>query len=164
MGGEGNSAQLQEQVAKFKKRAEYFEREYNQSKQLNQEMTKVMTQMTQAVSERQDQNSEAAGQIKLLKGQLEAKVQDLKLVKSDRDEIQRQLDKLKSTDSYYQDKYRESTEELKTLRHEHSIATATSTKLRQRVESMQRECDDLRSHAGRQGVGASPAAVDGQIR
>ncbi|CAK0802706.1 unnamed protein product, partial [Prorocentrum cordatum] len=60
--GEGNSAQLQEQVAKFKKRAEYFEREYNQSKQLNQEMTKVMTQMTQAVSERSDQNSEAAGQ------------------------------------------------------------------------------------------------------
>jgi len=162
--GEGNSAQLQEQVAKFKKRAEYFEREYNQSKQLNQEMTKVMTQMTQAVSERSDQNSESAGQIRLLKGQLEAKVQDLKLAKSDRDEIQRQLDKLKSTDSYYQDKYREATDELKTLRHEHSIATATSTKMRQRVESMQRECDDLRSHAGRQAGVDSPGGDDGQIR
>merc|ERR1719401_2339398 len=107
--------------------------------------------MTQAVSEKSDQAGGAAQQNKVLAQQLEMKSQELRSAKMERDEIQKQLDALQSQGSYYQDKYREATEELRTLRQEHSVASATSAKLKMRVESLQKEAEDLRSHCAKLG-------------
>lgn len=132
-------------VEKYKTRAAYFEREYNNSKQLNSEMTKVMSQMTQAVAERSDEKSDVASQNRSLQKQLEVKMQEVRSTKVDRDEIKKQLDALQSAGNFYQDKYRDAQEELRSLRHEHSISSATCSKLKLRVESLQSETEDLKS-------------------
>merc|ERR1712050_356275 len=96
---------LNREVEKWKARASYFEREYTQSKQLNNEMTKVMSQMTTAVSERSEETSDVTKQNKTLIKQLETKNQELRTAKLERDEAQKRLDSLESTGSYFQDKY-----------------------------------------------------------
>jgi len=142
---ENQGAQLQKDMEKWKARANYFEREYTQAKQLNGEMTKVMSQMTQAVSERSDETSDITKQNRVLLKQLEAKGQELRSAKLERDEVQKQLDSLQSSGSYFQEKYREASDELRTLRQEHSVSTATSSKLKMRVESLQKETEDLKA-------------------
>merc|ERR1712048_617946 len=69
--------------------------------------------------------------------------------KLERDEVQKQLDSLQSQGSYFQEKYRERGEELRTLTQEHSVATATSSKLKLRVESLQKETDDLKAQCAK---------------
>uniref|UniRef100_A0A7S4RTN0 Myosin motor domain-containing protein n=1 Tax=Alexandrium monilatum TaxID=311494 RepID=A0A7S4RTN0_9DINO len=140
-----SSAELQKEVNKWKTRAAYYEREYQQSKQLNNEMTKVMSQMTQAVSERSDETTDVTKQNKLLMRQLDVKAQELRSAKLERDEVQKQLDGLQSQGSYFQEKYREACEEMRTLRQEHSVSTATSSKLKLRVETLQREADEMKA-------------------
>jgi len=157
---DSSSAELRGEVDKWKGRAAYYEREYQQSKQLNNEMTKVMSQMTQAVSERSDETSDVTKQNKLLLKQLEVKAQELRSAKQERDEVQKQLDGLQSQGSYFQEKYREACEEMRTLRQEHSVSTATSAKLRARVETLQKEADELRAHIGKTQVDARVNADD----
>jgi len=143
------NAEWQREMDKWKKRAEHFEREYQQSKQLNNEMTKVMSQMTQAVSERSDQNTDFAKQNKVVMSQIDAKSKELRIAKQERDETQRQLDNLMSQGSYFKDKYRDSCNELQSLRQEHSVSTATSTRLKSRVEAVQGEIEDVRTQISR---------------
>jgi len=112
-------------------------------------MTKVMSQMTQAVSERSDQNTDVAKQNKVLLGQIDGKSQELKTAKKERDETQKQLDNLMSQGSYFKDKYREACNEMQTLRQEHSVSTATSTRLKSRVEAIQGEIEDVRTQISR---------------
>jgi len=158
-----NGAALQKEVEKWKTRAAYYEREYQQSKQLNNEMTKVMSQMTQAVSERSDETTDVTKQNKLLMKQLDVKAQELRSAKLERDEIQKQLDGLQSQGSYFQEKYREAGEELRTLRQEHSVSTATAAKLKLRVESLQREADDSKAQLAKASL-ESRANVDDSAR
>jgi len=140
---------LKRDLEKLKARAAHFEREYNSSKQLNSEMTKVMAQMTQAVAERSDEKSDVSNQNRLLSKQVEARTQEVRSVKLERDDLQKQLDSLQSTGNYYQERYREAQEELRNLRHDHSVATATSSKLRYRVESLQTESEDLKAQVAK---------------
>jgi len=149
-GVEGGKEQ-QKEAEKCRQRADHFEREYKQSKQLNSEMTKVMSQMTQAVSVRSDQGGDTAKQNKQLVNQFEAKSQEVKQAKQARADAQTQLDGLKAQGSYFQDKYRETCEEMRTLRQEHSVSTATSTRLKTRVETLQRESEDLKAQLSKVG-------------
>jgi len=146
---ENRSEELKREVDKYKARASYFEREYGNSKQLNGEMTKLMSQMTQAVAERTDEKGDVTAQNRLLKNQLETRAQELRTAKLERDEAQKQLDALQSQGRYYQDKYRETQEELRGLKQEHSISAATSSKLKLRVESLQREAEDNQAQNAR---------------
>lgn len=142
MEDEGTVEQMKQEVETWKRRADYFEKEYKKAKQLNSEMTKVMTQMTQTVSERSD---ETGKQARALAKQLEAKNAELATVKGERDEVRSQLDNLQSTGTYYQDKFKEATAELRALRHEHAVSTATSNRLSLRVEALQREAEDAKA-------------------
>lgn len=142
---DNKSEELKREVEKYRSRAAYFEREYSNSKQLNAEMTKVMSQMTQAVAERSDEKSDVTHQNRVLLKQLEAKSQELRSAKLERDEVQKQLDALQTTGNFYQERYRDAQDELRILRHDHSISTATSSKLKMRVESLQREAEDLKA-------------------
>mmetsp|Transcript_112673 Transcript_112673/g.313389 ORF Transcript_112673/g.313389 Transcript_112673/m.313389 type:complete len:1773 (-) Transcript_112673:269-5587(-) len=160
---ENNGAQLRKEVDKWKTRAAYFEREYQQSKQLNNEMTKVMSQMTQAVSERSDETTDVTKQNKLLMKQLHDKAQEVRAAKLERDEVQKQLDSLQSQGTHFQEKYREACDELRTLRQEHSVSTATSSKLKLRIESLQKETDDLKTQLARVTM-ESRANVDDSAR
>lgn len=146
---ENNSEELRRDVEKYKTKASYFEREYNNSKQLNAEMTKVMSQMTQAVAERSDEKSDATHQNRMLTKQLEAKGQELRSAKLERDDTQKRLDELQTTGNYYQDRYREAQEELRNLRHESCIMTASNTKLKARIESLQSSAEDLKGQVGK---------------
>jgi len=152
--------ELKRDIEKYKTRAAYFEREYNNSKQLNSEMTKVMSQMTQAVAERSDEKSDMSAQNRMLHKQLEAKTQELRSAKVDRDEVQKQLDALQSSGNFYQDRYRDAQEELRSLRHEHSISSATSAKLKSRVESLQKEVEDLKAQIAKSNYEARASADD----
>merc|ERR1719356_1417635 len=76
---------MKNEFEKYKARASYFEREYNKSKQLNSEMTKVMSQMTQAVAERSDERTETSQQNRLLQKQFEARATELRDAKAERD-------------------------------------------------------------------------------
>mmetsp|Transcript_47918 Transcript_47918/g.83459 ORF Transcript_47918/g.83459 Transcript_47918/m.83459 type:complete len:270 (-) Transcript_47918:208-1017(-) len=140
---------MERQVEHWKGRASHYEREYTQSKQLNNEMTKVMGQMTQSISERSGENSDAAKQNKMLQKQLEAKVQEARSARLEKDELQKRLDSLEATGSYFQEKCKEASNELRQLKQESSIATASSAKLRNRVESLQKENEDLKAQVGR---------------
>merc|ERR1712217_668582 len=104
-----------------------------------------MSQMLQAHIERNEQGGDLAQQNKAIKKQLEAKAQEVKMTRLEKEDIQRQLDSLQSTGSYFQDKYREASNRLRTLEQEHSVATASASKLKARVESLQKESDDLKS-------------------
>ncbi|CAE8658045.1 unnamed protein product [Polarella glacialis] len=146
---EARKDELRAEADRWQRKAGHFEKEYQQAKQLNSEMTKVMTQMTQAVSERSDESSDLSRQHKALVKQFELKSQDLKAARLDRDEALQKLDTLQSSGSYYQDKYREVEKETRTLRQEHSVATATSSKLKMRLESIQQECEDLKEQSAR---------------
>jgi len=146
---ENKTAELEQEVKKYKALAQRYEREYNNSKQLNQEMTKYMAQMTQAVVDQKDEKGDATNQNRLLQKQLDAKVQELRASKMERDEALRQLDTLQSTGSYYQEKYREAQEEARRLRQEHSVTAASSSKLKIRVETLQKEVEDLKLQNGR---------------
>lgn len=146
---ESKADELRRDVDKYKARAAYFEREYNNSKQLNGEMTKLMSQMTQAVAERTDEKGDMTNQNRLLSKQLEGKIQDLRTAKLERDEARNQLDALQSTGNYYQEKYRVAQEELRALKHEHSIAAATNSKLKMRVESLQKDSEEVKTQNGR---------------
>jgi len=140
---------LEREVDRWKAKAANFEREYNQSKQLNAEMTRVMSQMTQAVSERSDASGDAARQNRVLTKQLEAKAQEARSARHEKDEIQKQLDCLQATGTYYQEKYKEISNELRTLKQEHSVSAASSSKLKVRVESLQKENEDLKAQCGK---------------
>eukprot|EP00747_Dinoflagellata_sp_TGD_P094130 gnl/TRDRNA2_/TRDRNA2_166009_c4_seq1.p1 gnl/TRDRNA2_/TRDRNA2_166009_c4~~gnl/TRDRNA2_/TRDRNA2_166009_c4_seq1.p1 ORF type:complete len:371 (-),score=106.67 gnl/TRDRNA2_/TRDRNA2_166009_c4_seq1:319-1293(-) len=141
----GRSEDIEREIEKWKAKAGHFEKEYNQAKQLNNEMTKFVAQMTQAVSERSDQHGDVSKQNKLLQKQLEGKSQELKNAKAERDEVQKQLDSLQCEGSYFKEKHRQTSNELRTLKQEHSVATATASKLRTRVESLQKENEDLKA-------------------
>jgi len=157
------NAHWQQEMNKWKKRADHFEREYQQSKQLNSEMTKVMSQMTQAVSERSDQNTDVAKQNKVLMSQIEAKSKELRIAKQERDETQRQLDNLMSQGSYFKDKYREACNEMQSLRQDHSVSTAATTRLKSRVEALQGEIEDVRTQISRATLD-SRSNGDGAVR
>jgi len=152
--------ELKKELQQAKSRASYFEREYNASKSLNSEMTRVMSQMTQAVAEKSDEKGDFAQQNRLLQKQLELKSQEVRTAKLERDDVQKQLDALQSTGTYYQDRYRDSQEELRNLRHEHSISSATSSKLKLRVESLQKEIEDIKSQNAKLNYEARAVADD----
>merc|ERR1712072_243455 len=141
----GNNEELQAQVDKYKQRAIHFEREYTNSKQLNSEMTKVMSQMTQSISEKSENSSDAVKQNKVLFKQLEASRQAERNIRLEKEDIQKQLDSIQSTGSYFQEKYREAANEARQLKQENSVATATLSKLKMRVESLQNENEDVKS-------------------
>eukprot|EP00931_Biecheleriopsis_adriatica_P076367 TRINITY_DN5007_c0_g4_i1.p1 TRINITY_DN5007_c0_g4~~TRINITY_DN5007_c0_g4_i1.p1 ORF type:complete len:1783 (-),score=512.44 TRINITY_DN5007_c0_g4_i1:78-4991(-) len=138
------SDEMLAEIERWKRKAAHFEKEYTNAKQLNGEMTKVMSQMTQRVSERSDETGDVSKQNKILQKQLEMKSQELRSAKADRDDVQRQLDTLESQGSYYKDKHREAQDEMRTLRQEHSVAMATSSKLKARLESIQQELEDAK--------------------
>merc|ERR1712007_216003 len=127
------------ELEKWKTRAGHYEREYTKSKQLNSEMSKVMSQMTMAVSEKSEETGDVNKQNRTLLKQLEQKTQELKAARREKDEIQKQFDSQQSMGSYFQDKYKEASKELRTLTQEHSVATASAQKLKGRVELLQQE-------------------------
>eukprot|EP00811_Abedinium_folium_P024682 NODE_3466_length_2031_cov_5.348739.p1 GENE.NODE_3466_length_2031_cov_5.348739~~NODE_3466_length_2031_cov_5.348739.p1 ORF type:complete len:674 (+),score=238.71 NODE_3466_length_2031_cov_5.348739:179-2023(+) len=135
---------LEAQLEKMKQRATHFEREYTNSKQLNNEMTKVMSQMTTAVSARSEETGDVTKQNRTLVKTIELKNQELRNLRFEKDEVQKQFDSLQSMGSYFQEKYKEVANELRQLKQEHSISAATSSKLKTRVELLQKESEDLK--------------------
>eukprot|EP00927_Polykrikos_kofoidii_P069125 TRINITY_DN6450_c0_g3_i1.p1 TRINITY_DN6450_c0_g3~~TRINITY_DN6450_c0_g3_i1.p1 ORF type:complete len:1904 (+),score=486.14 TRINITY_DN6450_c0_g3_i1:65-5713(+) len=158
--GQSRSEELEKEINKWKTRATYFEREYSRSKELNTEMTNQMSQMMNHVSERTDQSGDLSQQNRALKKQIEGKIQELKMARLEKEDTQRQLDSLQSTGSYFQDKYREASTELRTLKQEHSVASATAAKLKLRVESLQKECDDLKAQCTKLSMEARSGGSD----
>merc|ERR1712012_70266 len=112
---------------------------------LNSEMQKVMSQMTQAVSERNDGSSDISRNNRALAKNFETQKQELRIARMEKEDLQSKLDTLQSTGNYYQDKYKEASVELRTMKQEHSTATAVAAKLRARVESVQKENEDLKA-------------------
>lgn len=147
-----NSEEQEREIDKWKNRASHYEREYNQSKQLNSEMQKVMSQMTQAVSERNDESSDISRNNRALAKNFETQKQELRIARMEKEDLQSKLDTLQSTGNYYQDKYKEASVELRTMKQEHSTATAVAAKLRARVESVQKENEDLKAQISRRSL------------
>jgi len=133
------------ELDKWKGRANYYEREYTQSKQLNSEMTKVMSQMTMSVSEKSEQTGDVNKQNRTLLKQLEQKTHELKTARQEKEEIQKQFDSQQSMGSYFQEKYKEASNELRVLKQEHSVATASAQKLKGRVELLQQENETMKT-------------------
>merc|ERR1712137_313514 len=98
-----------------------------------------MSQMTTHVSERSEESGDVNKQNRTLQKQLEQKTQELKTARCEKEEMQKQFDTVQSTGSYYQEKFKEAQNEMKTLRQEHSAATALAQKLKGRVELLQQE-------------------------
>lgn len=147
--GMGRKEEMQREIDKWRARAAHLERESKEAKALNNEMTKLMSQMTQAVSERSDDTSNIHRQNASLVKQIEAKTQELRTARLEKEEIQSRYDNLQSTGTYFQDKYKEACSELRTLKQEHSISTAAASKLKLRVESLQKETEELRDQCAR---------------
>jgi chromosome segregation ATPase len=161
--GQRRSEEQEREVEKWKKQSKHFEREYNQSKQLNADMMKHMAQITQSASERSDSTTDIMKENKSLQRQLDSRNQELRSVKLDKEEVQKQLDALQSQGSYFQDKYKEANNELRQLRIDESCARATAAKLKSRVESLCKENEDLKAQISKQFV-AARAAGDDSVR
>jgi len=144
-----NNEELERDIEKWKGRAAHFEKEYNNSKQLNAEMTKVMSQMTQSISERSETSSDATKQNKILFKQLEASKQAERAARLEKEDIQKQYDSLQSTGNYFQEKYREAANESRQLKQENSVATASLSKMRIRLETFQKENDDMKAQCAK---------------
>ncbi|CAE7667888.1 XI-K [Symbiodinium pilosum] len=130
-------AQESQDLEKWKLKAAHFEKKYAEAKKLNEDMTQVMSHMTQAVSGRPDGSAEAMRQIKELQRQLEAKMQELRNAKQERDEAQHTLNELQSSGEFFKDKYRDSQNELRSLREEHAAAAKLNGMLKNRLEALQ---------------------------
>merc|ERR1712064_208417 len=77
--------------------------------------------------------------------QLEQKTQELKTARQEKEEIQKQFDSQQSMGSYFQEKYKEASNELRVLKQEHSVATASAQKLKGRVELLQQENETMKT-------------------
>lgn len=132
-------AQQDSEVDKWKRKAQTLEKEFQQAKQLNAEMTQAMGLMTQAVSGRGD----ASGHMKVLQKQLDLKNQELKTAKRERDEAQKTLDEKNSAGDYFKDRFRAAQEDIRKLNQENSHLTATNEKLKKRLESANQ--DDMKA-------------------
>ncbi|CAE7438354.1 unnamed protein product [Symbiodinium sp. CCMP2592] len=143
-------AQESQDLEKWKVKALHFEKKYADAKKLNEEMTqagalqrstgvhpcasKVMSQMTKEVRERSDGTGDASRQVKELQRQLEAKTQELRGAKQERDEALHKINEMQG--EFFKDKYRQSQEELKKLREAHSVAAATNDVLKARLQTI----------------------------
>jgi len=143
--GAAKSAEMQKEVDKWKTRAGYFEREYSRSKELNHEMTGQMAQMLQGVREQSETGGGLSSDNKTLKKQLDAKTQEARMAKLEKEDIQRQLDSLSSTGTYFQDQYKNASQELRNVKQEHSVSSASASTMKARLESLQSENDDLKA-------------------
>jgi len=138
--------ELSSEIDKWRSRASHFEREYNQAKQLNKEMTDTMMSF---LNDRDGKQGDASEQNLQLRQQLESKTLALKNARIDKDEVQKQLDSLQSTGAYFQDKYKVASNELRILKQEHSVDKAAASKLRVRVETLQQENEDFKAQLAR---------------
>lgn len=153
-------AEGQSKIEELQRDVEQWKREYTRAKQLNQEMTREMSQMLQSVTDRTDESGDLVQQNRLLKKQLEAKAQEVRAARNEKDETQQQLDSLQTTGTYFQEKYREVSTAMRTLQQEHSVSSASASKLKARVESMQKENDDLKAQCGKFSMEARAGAGD----
>jgi len=131
------------ELEKWKTHANHFEQEYKRLKQLNGEMTKMMSQMTTHMGERSEESGDVNKKNRTLLKQLEQKSQELKTARFEKEEMQKQFDSMQSHGTYFQEKFREAQNELKTLKQEHSVSTALAQKLKGRVELLQQENDAM---------------------
>merc|ERR1719159_1329548 len=100
------------EVKKWKSRAEAYEKQYYQAMRYNQEMTSAVGHMTQAASERGGDWEALQRERKMLKEEKEKKDQELKMLELEKQDLQKQLDNLQSSGTYFQNKYKSKTEEL----------------------------------------------------
>merc|ERR1712137_824483 len=76
---------------------------------------------------------------------LEQKTHELRTARQEKEEIQKQFDSQQSMGSYFQEKYKEASNELRVLKQEHSVATASAQKLKGRVELLQQENETMKT-------------------
>merc|ERR1712135_5114 len=113
------------------------------------EMSSAVGQMTHAASQRGGDWEALQEQNLALKRDQEKKDQALKMAELEKVDIQKQLDNVQSSCTYFQNKYKEKCNELKSTKKDQSIASEGSIKTQSQLANVQSETEELRRHAAR---------------
>jgi len=134
-----------EELQRWKNQAETYKKHYEQAMRYNKEMTSAVGCMTQASSERSADISELEQTNAMLKRDQERRAQELKMAELEKEDLQKQLDNLQSSCSYFQTKYKNTASELRNVQREHLAANESLGRARAQNAELQ---ETLRSHAG----------------
>ncbi|CAJ1390721.1 unnamed protein product [Effrenium voratum] len=118
------------------KQAAHFEREYGKAKVLIADYEKELGKAALAVSG-------DASQTKALQQQLEKYHQELRTIRMERDDAQHKLDENESAGEFFKERYRTAQDELRQLKQENAHLSATTDKLKQRLQNAAQSDDVL---------------------
>jgi len=128
-----------EELQKWKSKAEKLEQQYQMAVRYNQEMTSAVGHMTQAASERGGDFSELQQTHAQQKRDLDRREQELKMAELEKQDLQKQLDNVQSSCTYFQNKYKTTVAEMKTVQKEHQAALENVAQLSQQMNALRRQ-------------------------
>lgn len=134
-----------EEVQKWKAKSDAYQRQYEQAMRYNKEMTSAVGQMTQAASERGVDWQDLQRRHAALSAEKERKDQQLKMSELEKEDLQKQVDNLQSSCTYFQNKYKATTNELKTAQKDHAASAEQLVKVRSQCSDLHRECEALKA-------------------